>query len=106
MFSGECRLGAAVTLPQLALPELPLSNDVFGKIEGAPDVCTQVNPQSAAKYQEVKKVLVQGASEREVAEARASREYKEAYDLTTDEMSKQPKDQAAKTCTAALETKN
>lgn len=99
-------LGAAVTLPQLALAELPLPNDVFGKMEGALDVCIQVNPQSAAKYQEQKKALVQGASEKEVAEARASNEYKAAYDSTTDEMNKQPKDQAAKACAASLDAKN
>jgi len=40
-----------------------------------------------------------------VAEARASSEYKEGYDSATEEMSKQPKDQAVKTCAAALETK-
>ena len=99
-------LGAAFALPQLALASLPVPNDVFGRMEGALDFCAKVNPQSAAKYQEQKKVLVQGASEKEVAEARSSKEYKEGYDSAKDEMGKQPKDQAVKACAAALETKN
>jgi len=97
--------GAVLALAPLAVAKLQLPNGLFGKIEGALDFCAQANPQGAAKYQEKKKDLVQGASEKEVAEARASSEYKEGYDSATEEMSKQPKDQAVKTCAAALETK-
>ena len=98
-------LGAVILIPQLALAELPLPIDIFGKIEGGLDFCSQVNPQSSAKYQEQKKALVQGASEKEISEARASTEYKEAYGATQDEMSKQPRDEAVKACAAAVETK-
>lgn len=99
-------LSAVLLLPVLALAKLPLPNDAFGKVEGALDFCSQADPPSAAKYQEKKKLLVQGASSQEVADARASKEYKEGYHAATDEMSKQPKDQVKETCTAALEGSN
>ena len=68
------------------------------------DFCIQVNSQSAAQYQEQKKNLVRGASGKEVLEARASQEYKEAYGSTTDEMSKEPRDKAIQECASAVET--
>lgn len=105
MFRIVC-LSAVLAVSPLALAKLALPNDAFGRIEGALDYCSKADPQSAPKYQEKKKVLVQGASDQEVAEARASEEYKGGYDSATDEMDKQPKDQVKKTCTAALEAKN
>jgi hypothetical protein len=85
---------------------MPLPNAAFGRIEGALDFCAQADTGNAAKYQEQKKVLVQGATDEEVAEARASQEYKDGYQASTDELGKQPKDQAKKTCAAALEGKS
>jgi hypothetical protein len=99
-------LGAAIALPQLALAKMPVPNEAFGRIEGALDFCAQADTGNAAKYQEQKKVLVQGATDDEVAEARASQEYKDNYKSATDELSKQPKDQAKKSCAAALEGKS
>lgn len=97
---------SALALPLIAHAKLALPNETFGRIEGALDFCSQLDSQSAAKYQEQKKVLVQGASEEEVAQARASQEYKEGYAAATEEMGKQPKAEVAKTCAAALESKN
>jgi hypothetical protein len=99
-------LSAVLALAPLALAKLALPNDAFGRIEGSLDFCAQVDPDSAAKYQEHKKILVQGASDQEVAEARASKEYKDGYAAADDELGKQPKDRVKKTCAAALETKN
>jgi hypothetical protein len=99
-------LSAVLALSPLALAKLALPNDLFGRIEGALDFCAQADPQSAAKYQEKKKDLVRGASDQEVAEARASKEYKDGYDSATDELGKQPKEQVVKSCAAALEAKN
>lgn len=104
-FSIACVFAALVFAP-LALAKLAVPNDAFGSIEASLDFCAQVDPQSASKYQEQKKLLVQGASDQEVAEARASKEYKDAYDAVTEEMGKQPKEKAKKTCAAALEGKN
>ncbi len=90
----------------LALAKLPVPNDVLGRVEGALDFCAQADPQSAEKYQAKKKDLMQGATAEELADARASQEYKDAHQSTTDEMSKQPKEKAKNTCAAALAGKS
>lgn len=99
-------LSAMLVLPPLAIAKLPVTNEILGKVEGALDFCSQTDPQSADKYQEKKKAFVQGASERELAEARASKEYKENYDAAGHEMRSEPKEQAKQTCAAALEGKS
>ena len=99
-------LCAAIAVPQFALAELPLTNDAFGKIEGTLAFCAEVNPKAAAKYKERAKPFVQGASEKELAEARQTKEYKEAFDWIRGELGKVPKPQAVKACTNFLEGKN
>jgi hypothetical protein len=96
-------LGAALVVPQLALAELPLPNDAFGKIEGTLDFCAQIDSGAAAKYQEQKQLLVRDVPEKEVAAARETTEYKEAYAWISDELGKLPKDKAVKACAAAVE---
>jgi hypothetical protein len=92
-------------LTSVASAKLALPNDIFGKIEGALDACAKADPQSASKYAGKKKELTQGATAQELAEARASDEYKQGYAAGTDEIEKQPKDEAKKACAAALESK-
>jgi len=94
---------AAVLISQLALAEMPMSNDLFGKSESTLDFCAQVKPDSAAKYQERKKSLVKGATEKEVAEARESKEYQDGYASVTNEMRTLPKDQVSDACNAILQ---
>lgn len=96
-------LGAAFVIPQLALAKLPFSNDAFGKIEGTLDFCAQANPQAAQKYQEGKKQMVRDVPEKEVAEARKTQEYKNAYQWVSAELGKVPKDKAVEACNAYLE---
>jgi len=98
-------LSAAIVIPQLALAKLPMPNDAFGKIEGTLDFCAQVDSKGAARYQEQKKVLVRDVPEEEVAAARETTEYKDAYTSISDELGKLPKEKAAKTCAASLEGK-
>jgi hypothetical protein len=98
-------LFALVVLPVLAVAKLAIPNDAFGRIEGALDFCAQADPPSASKYQEKKKLLTQGATEKEVAEARESQEYKDGYRQSTDEYTAKPKDEALKACRAAVEEK-
>lgn len=98
-------LSAAIVIPQLALAKLPLPNDAFGKIEGTLDFCAQIDSKGAAKYQEQKKLLVRDVPEQEVAAARETTEYKDAYTWIGEELGKLPKDKAAKTCAASLEGK-
>ena len=101
MFRIVC-VSAILMLVSLATAKLAVPNAVLGQTEGALDFCAKADPQSAEKYQEKKKTLVQGASEEELADARGSDEYKEAYQSATDEMSKEPKAEVKKTCSAAL----
>jgi hypothetical protein len=96
-------LVAAIVIPQLVLAELPFTNDAFGKVEGILDFCAKVNPQAASKYQEQKKALVKDVPEKEVAEARKTQEYKDAYDAVTSELGQLPKDKAVEACAASQE---
>jgi len=95
-------LSAALLLPTLLLAKLPFSNDAFGRVEATLDSCAQADPAGAPKYQERKKALVKDVPEKEVAEARASQEYRDAYDATTTEIGKQPKDKVVEACTASV----
>jgi len=97
-------LVAALAIPQLALAKLPLTNDAFGKVEGTLDFCAQADPPAAPRYKEQKKVLVRGVPERELAEARQTQEYRDAYDWMAAELAKVPKDRAVQACTASLES--
>ena len=99
-------LSAMLMLPLLALAKLQVPSDVLGKVEGGLDFCAQVDPDSANQYQEKKKAFIQGASEQEVAQARASKEYKENYKSATDELSKKPKDEVKNTCATSLAGNN
>jgi hypothetical protein len=97
-------LSALLALPNLALAKLP-PNSALGQVEGTLDFCAQIDPRSAAKYAEFKKALVQGEPEKDVAEARKSSEYKEAYDAISEALGKTSKDEAMKACTSLVETK-
>jgi hypothetical protein len=98
-------LGAALMVATPALAKMPYTNDAFGKVEGTLDFCAQVDSHSASKYQERKKALVKDVPQKEVDEARESKEYKDAYDWVTDEFGKAPKDQAVQACSAYLDGK-
>ena len=45
-------LTAAFSLPQIANAAEPFTKHAFGMLEGTLAFCTQVNPQSASKYQD------------------------------------------------------
>jgi len=92
----------AIVVPQIALAELPLSNKTLEQVEGILDFCSQVNPQ-LAKYNEKSRTLVGKASPKDLADARKSDEYKDAYDAISAELAKVPKERAVDTCTGFLE---
>ena len=98
-------LGAAILVPQLTLAKLPLPKDSFGSVEGILDFCAKADSQSASKYQERKKVLVGDATEKEVAEARETKEYKDGYLAITTKLAEVPKEKAIEACTAYQEGK-
>jgi hypothetical protein len=94
---------AVIVIPQLALAKLPFTNNAFGKVEGILDFCAKADPPSASKYQKQKKALVKDVPEKEVAEARQSQEYKDAYDAVGAELGKEPNQKVAEACAASLE---
>jgi hypothetical protein len=97
-------VAAVLLLPQLLLAKLQLPNNEFGRIEATLDSCMRADPPTAPKYQEAKKALVRDVPEKEVNEARASQEYKDAYDTTMTEIDKQPKERVVEACTAYLKS--
>ena len=97
-------LGLALVITPIALAKLSISNDALGRVEGTLDFCAQTDAQSAPKYQERKKAVVQDASQEELAEARASQEYRDGYDSTTSELAKVPKKRVVEACTALLKS--
>jgi hypothetical protein len=92
----------ALALTPLALAKLTMPPQTLGQIEGTLKFCTDVNPKAEAKYKEFGKMLVKEATEEELTKARASSEYKEAYDSITEQLGKVPKDKAVGSCTAFL----
>ena len=98
-------LAGPILMAGLALAKLPFSNETFGRIEGTLDFCAQANPQAAPQYQERKKAMAGDVSEKEVAEARGTQEYKEGYEEVSAQLIKVPKDHAVAACKAFLEGK-
>jgi hypothetical protein len=98
-------LSAALLVPQIAGAKLPFPNNSFGTVEGILEFCAKADSQSASEYQDRKKLIVDDATEKEVAEARLTQEYKDSYKVISDELAKVPEDQAAKACSAYLEGK-
>jgi hypothetical protein len=97
---------ASITIPQLTMAKLPFSNDEFGKVERTLSFCTNLKPESAAKYQEIAKRYVGNAPAKELADARKTPEYKEAYESSGALLANLPKEQVNETCSALLKTKD
>jgi len=97
-------LAAVLVLPQLSVAKLPPSS-ALAQVESTLDFCAKNDPQSAGKYEERKKLLVQGEPEKDVAEARQTPEYKEAYDAINVDLGKVEKAKVTKACTSFLQGK-
>jgi hypothetical protein len=59
---------------------------------------------SAPDYKKQRERLVQGASDKDLAEVRAADEYKEAYKFISDRFEKASKDEAVEACKVFLGT--
>jgi len=70
----------ATAAPGFALSEPALDSEAMAKLQSALDFCSQRNPAAADRYQEQAKRFTQGATEDEVAQLRASEDYKSAYE--------------------------
>lgn len=96
-------LGAAIATSQLATAELPFPKALLGQIEGTLDSCAKSNPKDAQILEKRRKKLLEGAQENELSDARATKEYKDAYEKAQVDFSKMPKDKAKTECAVPLE---
>jgi hypothetical protein len=85
-----------------AMADMPIPNDAFGRIEATMSFCAKLDPAAASTYEQQGKLLVREAPAKEIAAARESAEYKEAFESAGVELAKVPKDQAVKTCKSAI----
>jgi hypothetical protein len=99
-------LAAVITLPQLAPAAPSVPPNALGHVEGIVNFCVRVDPKSADKYKEIGKRVVDGMSQKELAEARSSTEYKESYEAITGELTKLPAEKAVEGCRAGLKEMN
>jgi len=76
----------------------------LGLMESTLDSCSKANPASASDYKKQREHLLQGVSDKDLAEARASDEYKGAYQEISDRFEKASKAEAVKTCRVFLGT--
>jgi hypothetical protein len=71
-----------------------------GFVEGALSVCVQANPQGAGKYEQQRKLLLQGLGG--VEEARRTTEYRQAFTNIRSQLAIVPKTQVVAACTGFL----
>jgi hypothetical protein len=90
----------ALSASQFALADLPMSRPALGQLEGILNFCAKVDPSMAKQYQERSALLLGKASDKDLADARDSDEYRQAYDAVSAELAKVEKDHAVQTCNA------
>jgi hypothetical protein len=96
---------SAILFSQFAAAKLPITAEALGKTEAVVAFCSQVNPKDAALYKEAAKGTAGEASEKELADARASKEYKEAVIAMRAELAKLSKEDALAACTVLSESR-
>jgi hypothetical protein len=94
----------SLAIPPLASADLPFSSETFGRLEGMLSFCSQVNPRAADQYQATAKLLVKNVRPKEISKARASQDYRDAYDSIGAELGKVAKEDALKACSGAVES--
>ena len=97
-------LGAVIAAAQVVAADLPFTPAGLGHLEGALDSCARAIPKAAAEYNQQKERLVQGVSDKDLADVRAAGEYQGAYEAISDQLEKVSKDQAAEACKVFLRT--
>jgi hypothetical protein len=95
-------LAAMFAFPQLTPAASSVPPGALGQVEATVSFCARIDSKSADQYKELGKIIVAGMTDKELAEARDSKEYKEASDLTKGQLEKIPEEKAVETCRAAL----
>jgi hypothetical protein len=97
---------AVLAFSQLTPAAPPVPAKVLGHLDATVNFCARVDSASADKYKEIVKGTVKGMSEKELAEARSSAEYKQTYAAITTEREKIPEEKAVESCRAVLKDAN
>lgn len=95
---------AAIAVPQLALADLPFAAGEFGNLETTLKFCAELQPESAAKYKEIAKRYVGNVPEKDLAEARRTPEYQQAYETNGEFLANLPKERVIEACNSFLKT--
>jgi hypothetical protein len=90
------------TVPQLKPAEPTIQPEVLGRVEAVVSFCARVDAASAAEYKEWGNKVAGEMSKEQLAEIRASSEYKETYDAMTAELEKVPAEKAKESCREGL----
>jgi len=98
-----CLTAVLIAIPQMAPAAPSMTPMSLGGLEAEVNFCKQVDPKSAAKYDELDKKFTEGMTDKEIAEARADRDYKDTYAEITKLLKKTPADKAVETCRGLLE---
>jgi len=102
IFRDICLAVAFMAVPRLtpAAPTVPPAT--LGHLEATVNFCASADSKWGSKYKEIGKNLVRGMSEKELADARNSSEYKDSYAGVKTEIEKIPADKRIETCRDAL----
>jgi hypothetical protein len=95
---------AIIALPNVALAADPVPANALGMIEATVNYCAAADAKSADQYKEFGKAVVREMTEKQLADARKSAEYKESYENITTELKKIPAEKAVESCHAALQS--
>ena len=101
-FAGICMLVALGAVSQAARADLPVGRAVLGQLEAVLEHCGRVSPASAERHKEFAKALTGNATDKDLAEARNSAEYREAHDAASEQISNLPKEESDKACAEGL----
>src|SRR5258705_11783041 len=99
--AGICMVSAAAC--GTARADLPVSGAVLGQLEAVFEYCGRVNPASAERYKGFIKGLTGNATDKDLAEARSSAEYRDAHEAASDQIGKLPKEESDKACAEGLQ---
>ncbi len=97
-------LAAAIAVPQIMPATESVPPRALGQVEATVNFCAQADSQRADQYQQWGKTITQGMTEKELADARQSGEYKDSYNTITDQLNNIPKEKAPENCHAALDS--
>jgi hypothetical protein len=96
-------LMALLSLSQIALSQPAIPPRALGQVDATVGFCGRIDSKNADRYQELRKRIVAGVSDKDQADARSATEYKESFQAASDELERLPSTKAVEACRAALQ---